>query len=153
MLEPFPLPRTTTCGPIWVTILGHLAVHMTVVQTSSRCAWSLNLSSKLDGNFGRGGRWVLLDRHRHWTRHQSCVLCVVGWSVCPSEHTAERATGTRFIRPCMTHGIDATAALFSPQTTRSARPRPGIPHLWCGKGTGNNCGGLLGLRPRTSPKP
>ena len=26
------------------------------------------------------------------------------------EHTAERATGTRFIRPCMTHMIDATAA-------------------------------------------
>ena len=52
LLEPFPLPRTITCGPIWITILGHLAVHMTVVPTSSRCAWSLDLSSKLDGNFG-----------------------------------------------------------------------------------------------------
>ena len=28
------------------------------------------------------------------------------------EHTAERATGARFIRPCMTHMIDATAALL-----------------------------------------
>ena len=63
----------------------------------------------------------------------------------PQEHRTERVTGARFIRRCMTHMIDATAALLF-SIDRAQRTPPG-------KGAEPHRGGMLGLRPRTSPKP
>ena len=49
------------------------------------------------------------------------------------EHKAERATGARVIRPCITHTIDATAALRLSTGNAQRTPLCGHPHLWCGE--------------------
>ena len=46
----------------------------------------------------------------------------------PREHRAEPATGARFVRPCITHMMDATGALRSPTDKRATYAPAFNPH-------------------------
>ena len=87
----------------------------------------------------------IIGRAPHWTRHQSCVLCVVGWSVCP--RSTQRSV--RLGRASSDHAwhiwLMPPQRCFSPRTTRSARPRPDIHTFSVVRGRGPTAEGCSGF--------
>ena len=83
------------------------------------------------------------------------IMCVMRGRMerMPQEHRAERANGARFIRPCITHVIDATATWHQSTDNAQLTPPPSIHIFSVVRGRGLTAGSYSKLRPRKALNP
>ena len=83
------------------------------------------------------------------------IMCVMRGRMerMPQEHRAERANGARFIRPCITHVIDATATWHQSTDNAQLTPPPSILTFTEVRGRGLTAAAAPGFALRRSPKP